>query len=66
MTMLSVSEIESLRQETRQAMKEMRAYRHQLAAARERQASDQADSRPEPTSKQLAQPPPPRSVPALR
>ena len=29
--MLSESEIESLRQETKQAMKEMRAYRHEIA-----------------------------------
>ena len=34
MTMLSASEIESLRQETKQAMLEMRAYRHRIAAAK--------------------------------
>jgi hypothetical protein len=53
MMMLSASEIESLRQETKQAMLEMRAYRHKLAAAKEQQASDEADGRPDPTSAQL-------------
>ena len=54
MTMLSASEVESLRQESKLAMLEMRAYRHQLAAARERQAPDKADSQPGPVSEQLA------------
>lgn len=53
MTMLSASEIESLRQETKQAMKEMRAYRHKLAADKEQQAPDEPDGRPESTSEQL-------------